>query len=193
MSARRNSPRIDQLGTAGATLARAAMNRMPSAPAQSEMRGMETSAAATILAAEQRGQAQKRAKASSKEDLFDFQLRSYDLPPFERQFKFAESVGRKFRADFSNQRYMLMIEIEGLIVQRVHIATIVNGRVVKTTPELICRGRHASISGFRDDCEKYAIAGQLGWTVLRFEQSQVKDGTAIEHTQRVLASKGWSR
>lgn len=193
MTARRNSPRIDQLGNAGAVRARFALNRMPPAPKQDVMPGMETSEAASILMNEQRRTAAKRAKASSKEDLFDFQLRSYGLPPFVRQFPFAESVGRKFRADFSNQRYMLMIEIEGLVVQRVHIATIVNGRVVKTTPELICRGRHASIGGFKEDCEKYAIAGQLGWTVLRFEQSQVKDGTAMEFTQRVLAAKGWTR
>lgn len=193
MSARRNSPRIDQLGTAGAALARTALNRMPPGPKQDVMPGMETSDAAALLMDDQRRAAAKRAKASSKEDLFDFQLRSHGLPAFVRQFPFAESIGRKFRADFASQRYMLMIEIEGLVVQRVIIATVVNGRVVKTTPELICRGRHASISGFKEDCEKYAIAAQLGWTVLRFEQSQVKDGTAIEHTLRVLASKGWSR
>jgi hypothetical protein len=54
--------------------------------------------------------------------------------------------------------------------------------------ELVCKGRHASISGFKDDCEKYAWATVLGWRVMRFEQSQVKDKTAIDMVVRALSA-----
>jgi very-short-patch-repair endonuclease len=180
MSARRNSPRIDQLGTVGAVRARSALNRTPPAPMQSEMRGMETSDAVSILASVERQRDQKREKSRSKEDLFDFQLRSHGMPKFERQVMFAKSIGRRWMFDFANDKYRVAVEVEGLVVMRV------NG-------ELIVKGRHASITGFKDDAIKYASAAILGWSVVRFEQSQVKDGTAIELTQRLLASRGWTR
>lgn len=180
MTARRNSPRIDQLGALGATRARLALHRAPAPPKQAEMGGMETSEAAAVLMSEQRRREQKRENSQSKEDLFDHQLRSYKLPPFERQLMFAKEIGRRWMFDFANQQYRIAIEVEGLVVMRV------NG-------ELIVKGRHASITGFREDAVKYASAAILGWSVLRFEQSQVKDGTAIELTQRLLAAKGWTR
>lgn len=139
---------------------------------------METDAASVLLTSMQRSKEHKRAKSNSKEDEFDFQLRSMMLPKFERQVMFAKSIGRRWMLDFACPQYMLGVEIEGLVVMRV------NG-------ELIVKGRHASISGFKEDCEKYASAAVLGWTVIRFEQSQVKDGTAIAYTQRVLCAKGW--
>jgi very-short-patch-repair endonuclease len=180
MTARRNSPRIDQLGALGATRARLAMHRAPSPPKQAEIGGMETSDAATVLMTEQRRREHKREKSHSKEDLFDFQLRSYKLPQFERQFMFAKEIGRRWMFDFANREFRIAIEVEGLVVMRV------NG-------ELIVKGRHASIQGFRDDAEKYANAAVMGWHVMRFEQSQVKSGFAIEMTMRFLSARGWSR
>jgi very-short-patch-repair endonuclease len=180
MTARRNSPRIDQLGALGATRARLAMHRAPAPPKQSEMGGLVTSDAVAVLANAQQQRERKREKSHSKEDLFDFQLRSHGLPKFERQVIFAKEIGRQWRLDFANREYRIAVEVEGLVVMRV------NG-------ELIVKGRHASISGFKEDMVKYASAAILGWTVVRFEQSQVKDGTAIELTQRLLAARGWKR
>lgn len=168
MRARRNSPAID---------ASCIPHHAPARPRQAEMTGFETDAAAVVLMAEKR-RANAKAEKPSKEDLFDFQLRSMMLPKFERQVMFAKSIGRRWMLDFACSTYMLAIEIEGLVVMRI------NG-------ELIVKGRHASISGFKSDCEKYASAAVLGWTVIRFEQSQVKDGTAIAFTQRVLCARGW--
>lgn len=176
MRARRNSPSLDTMSP----YMRNVIGKPPIAPrgaAQAEMPGMETDAAAVVLMTEKR-RADKKAEKPSKEDLFDFQLRSMMLPKFERQVMFAKSIGRRWMLDFACAAYMLAVEIEGLVVMRV------NG-------ELIVKGRHASISGFKEDCEKYASAAVLGWTVIRFEQSQVKDGTAIAMTQRVLCAKGW--
>ena len=116
---------------------------------------------------------------SSKEDDFDFQCRAYRLPRFERQYPFAKSLGRRWLFDFAWPERKIAIEIEGLVVQ-------------KLAGQLVVRGRHASITGFKEDCIKYASAAVLGWRVLRFEQSQVKDGTAIEFAQRVLLPSGLS-
>lgn len=144
------------------------------------MPGMETDDAAKVLIAEERRKEAKRAKSESKEDLFDFQLRAHRVPTFVRQYPFAKSIGRRWLFDFANEDFHLAVEVEGLVVVRM------NG-------ELIVKGRHASITGFREDCLKYASAAMLGWTVLRFEQQQVKDGTAIDMTMRVLYARGWRR
>lgn len=115
------------------------------------------------------------------EDEFARQCVLHQLPQPARQWLFAKPLGRRWQFDFAFlDPYKVAVEIEGLVVFRQ------NG-------ELIVKGRHASITGFREDCIKYASAALLGWTVLRFEQSQVKSGDAIEYTMRVLAARGWTR
>lgn len=139
---------------------------------------MVTSEAARVLHAERTRQQRKADKPKPSDD-FDFQLRSRELPRFEREHLFAkQAYGRNWRFDFACQKYMLAVEIEGLVVRQI------NG-------EWICTGRHANVTGFREDCVKYASAAALGWMLLRFEQSQVKSGEAIDWTMRVLASRGW--
>lgn len=149
-------------------------------PRQGEMPGMLTNDAAEVLWKDKQRRDAK-AEKPTKEDAFDFDLRRFNLPKFERQWPFAHEIGRKFRADFANLEFKVIVEIEGLVVQRL------------PSGELVVRGRHATVNGFRDDCERAAIAAMLGWTLLRFEQSQVRDGIAIEYTQRVLTAKGWKR
>lgn len=105
---------------------------------------------------------------------FADQVSARGLPEPEREYVFAKELGRRWRFDFAWPDRMIALEIEGLIVMRI------NG-------ELQVKGRHASITGFKDDCEKYAWAAVLGWRVLRFEQSQVKSRLAIEMLGRVLA------
>jgi very-short-patch-repair endonuclease len=116
--------------------------------------------------------------AQSKEELFAFQCRAMKLPPVLRNYQFAQSMGRRWRFDFAFITHNVAVEIEGLTVRRIG-------------GELVCTGRHASIEGFKGDCTKYASAALLGWTVLRFEQSQVKAGLAIDMTQRLLFARGW--
>lgn len=129
---------------------------------------------------------QRRKKKSEKEtpeEIFSFQCRSRKLPAFmeaPNQCHFALKFnGRRWRFDFAFPQYMLAVEVEGLAVRRL------------PSGELVVMGRHASINGFREDCEKYNTAALLGWTVLRFEAHDVKPGHAIDMTMRVLASKGW--
>jgi len=47
-------------------------------------------------------------------------------------------------------------------------------------------GRHVRGTGFEKDCEKYAEAAVLGWTVLRFTWNQIKSGYAIDTIERIL-------
>lgn len=95
------------------------------------------------------------------------------LPEHEREYRFAQEIGRQWRFDFAWPLHKLALEIEGLVVMRIG-------------GEMVCKGRHASITGFKEDCEKYAWAIVLGWRVLRFEQSQVRDKTAIDMAVRAL-------
>lgn len=122
----------------------------------------------------------KVSRVSAAAEEFALHVRAYRLPDPERELRFAKAIGREWRFDFAWRAFMVAVEIEGLVVQRL-------------AGELVVRGRHGSITGFKEDCVKYASAAMLGWTVLRFEQSQVKDATAIEYTQRVLAARGWHR
>jgi hypothetical protein len=114
----------------------------------------------------------------SREDDFAFQCRAFKLPPFVRQYRFAKELGRMWQFDFAFVEYKLAVEIEGLVVKRIG-------------GQLVTLGRHVSISGFKEDCIKYSTAAEELWTVIRFEQSQVKDGTAIDRTQRNLLKRGW--
>lgn len=154
--------------------------RPPAQPKQGEIAGMETCDAATMLMDDKRRRNAKAEKITP-EDQFDFDVRRFGLPKFERQWPFAREIGRKYKADFCSLEFRLIVEIEGLIVRRLPGGEIVLG------------GRHGTIGGFRDDCERQAIATELGWAYLRFEQSAVKSGAAIEHTQRVLVARGWKR
>lgn len=122
-----------------------------------------------------------RKREMSAAELFNFQLTTRGFPPFEREHRFAKVThGRQWRFDFAFAPYKIAVEIEGLVVRRIG-------------GELVVQGRHATISGYKEDCIKYATAAELGWHVLRFEQSQVKDETAIMLTKRVLVSKGWAQ
>jgi len=47
-------------------------------------------------------------------------------------------------------------------------------------------GRHTSGAGFRKDCEKYNLALEHGWRVLRFTTDMVRKGLAIESVVRVI-------
>ena len=95
-------------------------------------------------------------------DLLAFQMRAVGLRP-EREYYFARP--RKWRADFAFPGDKLLIEFEG-------------GVFVK--------GRHTRGAGFVADCEKYNAAAVLGFTVLRFTDKHVRQGTAITLIERAL-------
>jgi hypothetical protein len=132
-------------------------------------------------------------RRESAEQLFASQCRSYRLPKFITQHMFAlEELGRKWKFDVAFPEYRVAIEIEGLVVQRLHVATLDDaGKIQKLELKTIVTGRHATVQGFTEDCEKYANAAALGWTVVRFAQKQVASSYAVQLTQRALFARGW--
>jgi len=118
-------------------------------------------------------------RESELEKEFAKQCLKYKLPPFEREFLFADAVGRKWRADFAWPAYRLLLELHGLIVMR------------NAEGHSIVRGGHGTPQGMRNDVEKNNAAIMLGFSVLVFHQGHVTSGDAIAMTQRVLVSRGW--
>lgn len=82
----------------------------------------------------------------------------------------------QWRFDFAWPEQRIAVEVEGLVVFR------------NDEGETQVSGRHANIAGFKADCEKYAWAAVLGWRVLRFEQSQITGGFAIDMLVRMFAA-----
>ena len=122
----------------------------------------------------------KLKKISEGEVLFALHCRAARLPVPVRERMFAiEKFGRLWRFDFCFPDYWVAVEIEGLVV-----------RYRDGKP--VVYGRHATAKGFAEDCIKYAHAAILGWSVLRFNQKLVKDGTAINLTGQLLLARGWT-
>ena len=129
----------------------------------------------------------KISKSTEAVEIFAQQCRERGLPVFLREYEFAKYVGKKWRFDFAwvlpsrqdRPTFKLAVEIEGIVM-----------RMTKSR-EWVMGGRHGTISGFKEDCLKYATAASLGWRLMRFEQTQVRDNVAISHVMRALARNGW--
>ena len=85
----------------------------------------------------------------------------------ESEHRFAPP--RKWRFDFAWPELMLALEIEGGVWTM---------------------GRHTRGSGFEADCEKYAEASILGWSVLRVTPKMVKDGRVFNWIRRFIDGVG---
>ena len=76
--------------------------------------------------------------------------------------------GRRFRFDFLFPRHWLVAEIEG---------------------GTWSGGRHTTGAGFHKDCEKYNLALEHGYRVLRFTSTMVSNRTALDQVARVVRGK----
>ena len=76
----------------------------------------------------------------------------------ETQYRFHPT--RRWRADFKvwKGETSCLIEIEGLA-------------------RFNSQWHHQSAKGYENDCRKYLAATLLGWTVLRFTENMIADGT----------------
>lgn len=106
------------------------------------------------------------------EDLLAFQIRAYRLPEPHEQYRFAQSMGREFSADFAWAAFKLLLEVQGGIWRR-------GG------------GAHSHPTNIERDIEKHQHATLLGWFVLPVTTDQVQKGDAIVLLQRVLIARGW--
>lgn len=96
------------------------------------------------------------------EETLDQQLRAV-LGPLnrpKREYRFAPP--RMYRADFAWPERMLLVEVEGGIWTN---------------------GRHSRGAGMEADMEKYNLAASLGWAVLRFGPTAVKNGNACRNIE----------
>ena len=82
-----------------------------------------------------------------------------DLPLPVTEYRFHPT--RRWRFDFAWPEHKLAVEIEG---------------------GAWTGGRHTRGSGFVSDCDKYNAATILGWRVLRFTTSHLRDEQAIIKT-----------
>ena len=82
-----------------------------------------------------------------------------------RELRFAPP--RLFRFDFAWPELKVAVEIEG---------------------GLYGKSRHTTVGGFNKDCEKYNLAVENGWRVLRFTEKMLKNDPVgcIAITKRVL-------
>jgi very-short-patch-repair endonuclease len=81
-----------------------------------------------------------------------------DAPLLEVVSEYRFHPERKWRADFAILNKRILIEVEGGIWTG---------------------GRHTRGAGFAADMDKYNIATLLGWRLLRFTPSQIKDKTYL--------------
>src|SRR5688572_3825862 len=144
-----------------------------------------------MTAAEYQAHGAKPPKVSKSEQIartFAMHIRARNLPAprsrfhpdGELKFMAGEVIARQnrrlkrrnaspaWRFDFAWPDRLIAVEVEGVSVRK-----------DATTGKTQLGGRHAHITGFKDDCEKYAWAAVMGWRVLRFEQSQVGSGFAV--------------
>jgi very-short-patch-repair endonuclease len=102
-------------------------------------------------------------KRSGLELLLEGHMISAGVARWKSEYRFHPV--RMWRFDFAWPENMVAVELEG---------------------GLYTSGRHTSIAGFTEDCEKYNEATLLGWRVLRFTGEQVRDGTALKYVEMAL-------
>lgn len=100
---------------------------------------------------------------SKLEETFDLHIRAAKLPEPIREYRFAPP--RRWRADFAWPAHKLLVECEGGVWTG---------------------GRHTTGAGYTKDAEKYNAATLLGYRVLRFTASMVRDGTALAQVEEAL-------
>lgn len=114
----------------------------------------------------------RRSKPSGNKELeiaFANFLKALGAPAWVREHHFIESRGRRGpRFDFAWPDLKLAVEIDGGVWTR---------------------GRHVRPTGFIKDCRKLNAAALLGWTVLRYTEVEVNDGTAAAEVTREAKSR----
>lgn len=95
--------------------------------------------------------------------LFIALCKSFKISAPQQEVKFMDK--RKFRFDFAWIDEKLAVEIEGGIW---------------------IQGRHTRGSGYVKDMEKYNLAAESGWRVLRFTPQQIKNESTYKIIQNCL-------
>lgn len=99
-------------------------------------------------------------------DLLRLQIEESALPPPVQEHTFAPP--RRWRFDLAWPALMVAVEVDG---------------------GTWTQGRHTRGSGYELDCEKLNRAAALGWRVLRYTTSMVRDGRAIAEITSVVGGE----
>jgi hypothetical protein len=95
--------------------------------------------------------------------LFIIQLRAFNLPKPENEYRF--NMKRRWRLDLAWPAQKIGVEIHGGVFRF---------------------GRHTRGAGFTADREKTNAATEAGWRVFEYTTSQVESGAAVRQIARVL-------
>lgn len=109
-------------------------------------------------------------KVSERSKLEALLLRRIELaglPMPEVQYRWARDEGRQYRSDGAYVEARVLLEVQGGIWAA-------------------DAGRHNRGSGYEEDCRRDNLAALLRWTLLRFTERMIKDGTAAETIRRAL-------
>ncbi|HZN51043.1 MAG TPA: hypothetical protein VFD81_10440 [Methylomirabilota bacterium] len=115
-------------------------------------------------------------KSDAAADAIIFQCRAAALPIPTREYLFA-APDRKWRFDLAWPDHQLALEFEGLVFPT-------QPRWQDGPAEHRLSGRHASVTGFLADLEKYGDAFARGWSVLRATHKQVEIGMVLHWLER---------
>ena len=85
---------------------------------------------------------------------------------FEPEYRFSQT--RKWRFDYANFDLKVAVEVEG---------------------GAFSNGRHTRGKGFINDMEKYNMAIELGWVVLRYTPTKLNESKTYEQIKRVIKTK----
>jgi very-short-patch-repair endonuclease len=94
-----------------------------------------------------------------------FQIKTVGLTGWNREYRFHPT--RKWRVDLVHCGFRVAVEVEGFGVRGTG-------------------GRHQRISGFSNDCEKYAELAIAGWRLIRVTTKHVKSGVALQWIERAI-------
>ena len=117
----------------------------------------------------------KHKKTSKGETALAFQLSLLNIEQPVREHAFVSD--RKWRFDFAWPSLKMAVEVEGVI----HYGTNPDGSR-KTS-------RHQTSQGYFNDCDKYNRAALEGWTVLRYTQKHISNGSALEQIELLYKKK----
>lgn len=133
--------------------------------------GLYTQRERAAMIAKSRAVKAKRVRTEpSAEDVLDAQLQSEGITCYERQYKFATSIGRKWASDFGFYSDRVLVEVEGGLYRR-------GG------------GAHSTGPAIERDMEKLNDATLLKWRMLRFTTEEALNGTALAFIKLVI---GWA-
>lgn len=107
-------------------------------------------------------------------DVLHAQIRVAGLPEPDREYEFAKAeIGRKWAIDLCYHDRKLAIECEGGV-----------WRGGKGGGAAL--SRHGYGTGIERDCEKHCWLAILGWRLLRFTSTTIRNGEALRLLERAL-------